>query len=235
MTSHDELLDSVAAYALGVLSPAQAAAVETHLQTCQECRDEYRYLRPAVTAVAYTAEACADPNSGATAVSPLLKARIMKRIRAEAPARSQPRVWPAYALAAACLALAIVTGMADLSLNDRLNRDHAQTLAQVQIIADLTAPDSQRHRFAGGEVVTHGDHLYIAAHDLPAPPVGRVYQAWTLAKGAKGVAPSVTFTPGQGLVRLPEAATTLAAVAISVEPEGGSKQPTTKPIALVAL
>jgi anti-sigma-K factor RskA len=235
MMSHDELLDSVAAYALGVLSPADAATVETHLQTCQECRDEYRYLRPAVTAVAYTAEACADPNSGTTAVSPLLKARIMKRIRSEAPAHSQPRVWPAYALAAACLALAIVTGLADLSLSGRLNRDHAQTVAQAQIIADLTAPDSQRHRFAGGEVVTHGDRLYIATHDLPAPPAGRVYQAWTLAKGAKAVAPSVTFTPDQGLVRLPEAATTLAAVAISVEPEGGSKQPTTKPIALVAL
>ena len=237
MMPHDQMLDSIAAYALGVLPPAEAAAVEAHLQTCRECRDEYRYLRPAVTAVAYTAEACADPSAGATAVSPLLKARIMKQVRTDAQPRSQPRVWPAYALAAACLAIAIVTGLADLSLNDRLNRDRAQTGAQTQTIADLTAPDSLRHRFARGEVVTHGDRLYIAMHDLPAPPPGRVYQAWTLAKGAKTVAPSVTFTPAEGVavVRLPEAATTLAAVAVSVEPEGGSKQPTTKPIALVAL
>jgi anti-sigma-K factor RskA len=87
-------------------------------------------------------------------------------------------------------------------------------------------------------VLTHGDRLYLAMHGLPAPPRGRVYQAWTLAKGAKSVAPSVTFTPAGGgiaVVRLPEAATTIAAVAVSVEPEGGSKQPTTTPIAMVRI
>ena len=109
---------------------------------------------------------------------------------------------------------------------------------QAQTLADLTAPDSQRRRFAGGEVLVHGERLYLAMHALPAPPPGRVYQAWTLAKGAKTVAPSVTFEPSSGgvaVVRLPEAATTIAAVAVSVEPEGGSKQPTTKPIALVRI
>ena len=75
-------------------------------------------------------------------------------------------------------------------------------------------------------------------HGLPKAAPGHVYQAWTLAKGAKRVAPSVTFEPGGdgiAFVRLPEEATTLAAVAVSVEPAGGSQQPTTKPIALVTL
>lgn len=236
MMSHDELLDNVAAYALGLLPPAEAAAMAKHLETCERCREEYRFLRPAVTAVAYSAEA--DASAGAAVVSPLLKARVMKRIRAESARRSQPRVWPAYAVAAACLAIAIVTGLADLSLNARLNHDRAQAAAQAQTIADLAAPDAQRHPFAGGEVLTHGDRLYLAMHGLPAPPRGRVYQAWTLAKGAKSVAPSVTFTPAGGgiaVVRLPEAATTIAAVAVSVEPEGGSKQPTTTPIAMVRI
>ncbi len=40
---------------------------------------------------------------------------------------------------------------------------------------------------------------------------------------------------GMTVVRLPEAATTLAAVAVSIEPEGGSLQPTSKPIAMVSL
>ena len=46
------------------------------------------------------------------------------------------------------------------------------------------------------------------------------------------MAPSLTFTPSQNgltLVPLPEAAAGLAAVAVSVEPQGGSRQPTTKP------
>jgi anti-sigma-K factor RskA len=237
MMSHDEMLDNVAAYALGVLPSAEAQAVAAHLQTCEECRAEYQFLKPAVTAVAFSAEACTDTASGAS-VSPLLKARIMKRVRAGAPRQSQPGIWPAYAVAAACLALAILTGLADLSLNDRLNRERAQAAAQAQTIADLTAPDAQRYPFAGGEVLTHGARLYVAFHALPPPPLGHVYQAWTLAKGATTVAPSVTFQPENGglaLVRLPETATTIVAVAVSVEPEGGSKQPTTKPIAMVRI
>lgn len=235
--SHDELLDSVAAYALGVLSASEADVVEKHLQTCERCREEYRALRPAVTAVAYSAEACTDASGGAVVVSPLLKARVMKRVREEAARQAQPRQWPGYALAAACLALAIATGLTDLALNARLQHEVAQTSAQAQIIDDLSAPDAQHYAFAGGTVVTRGDHLYLTMRDLSALPNGRTYQAWTLAKGATKVAPSSTFQPSGGLavVRLPQAATTIAAVAVSVEPEGGSQQPTTKPIALVKI
>jgi anti-sigma-K factor RskA len=223
MMSHDELFDNVAAYALGALSADEAAQVAAHIATCESCRAEYQFMRPAVTAVAYSA--------GAASASPLLKARVMQRVRAEAARSHRSRVGPAYFIAAACLAIAIVTGIAQIALDRRLD-------AQQQTIADLTAPDVQRFAFAGGEVLARGDHLYLTMRDLPAPPPGHVYQAWTLAKGAKAVAPSETFLPGSGgatVVRLPEAATTLAAVAVSVEPAGGSKQPTTKPIALIRI
>jgi len=240
MTTHDELLDNVAAYALGVLPPAEAATIEAHLQTCEQCRAEYAYLRPAVTAVAYSAEACADASSGAVATSPLLKARIMRQVRSEAasvrPARL--RLAPAYAIAAACLAIAILAGLAAFTLNLQLHREIAQNALASQTIADLTSPESRRYTFAGGEVVTNADRLYITMRDLAPPPPGRIYQAWTLAKGAKRVAPSVTFAPGQGgvaVVRIPQSAANVAAVAVSVEPAGGSQQPTTKPIALVEI
>jgi anti-sigma-K factor RskA len=238
MISHDEMLNGVAAYALGVLPPHEAADVVEHLRNCEACRQEYRAMQPAVTAVAYSAESCADATMGAAVVSPLLKARVMKHVRESAARAARPRVWPAYALAAACLALAIVTGMLDLSLNDRLNRERAQVTEQEQTIADFMAPDAHRRAFAGGEVLMHGQRLYLAMPHMPMPPPGKVYQAWTLAKGAKTVTPSKTFMPsgkGMTIVPLPEAATTLAAVAVSVEPEGGSQQPTTKPIAMVTL
>ncbi len=237
MMSHDELLDGVAAYALGVLPPDQAADVERHLRTCETCREEYRFLRPAVTAVAYSAEAYTDAAAGGAVASPLLKARVMKRIRAEAAREKRSRVWPAYALAAACLALAIVTGSADIALNARLARETAQVRAQTQMIADMSAPGSHRVAFPGGEVVALGDRLYLAMRDLPPLPNGRTYQAWTLSAGAKKMAPSVTFAPASGVavMRLPVAAATIAAVAVSVEPAGGSEQPTTKPIALVRM
>jgi anti-sigma-K factor RskA len=238
MISHDEMLDNVAVYALGMLPHSEAEAVAAHLKTCDRCRDEYRFLQPAVTALAYSAQSCGDAASGAAIASPLLKARVMKRVRAEAARHGQRPVWPAYAVAAACLALAILTGLADVTLNDRLNRDREEVAEQAQTIADLTAPDSQRYHFSGGELLAHEDRLYLTMRDLPTPPAGRVYQAWTLAKGAKSVAPSVTFEPGTGgavVVALPVPASTIAAVAVSIEPAGGSKQPTTKPIAMVRI
>jgi anti-sigma-K factor RskA len=233
MISHDEMLDSVAAYALGALSPQEAQIVAEHLQTCEQCREEYRLLGPAVTAVAYTAEACTDSRSGAVAASPLLKARVMKQVRGDAERRPRPRSWAIGALLAACVALALL----DYSLTRQVNHDRTLATAKDQTIADLAAADAQRHRFRDGAVVTHDDRLYIVLQNLPAPPRGKVYQAWTLAKGEHRVAPSVTFAPGGAttVVRLPEAAAGIAAVAVSVEPAGGSKQPTTKPIAVVTI
>jgi anti-sigma-K factor RskA len=233
MIEHDKMLDSVAAYALGALSPQEAQIVAEHLRTCEQCSEEYRLLRPAVTAVAHSAEAHTDSRSGAVAASPLLKARVMREVRRETERRARPRGWPTWALLAACLALALLS----YSLSRQLNHDRTLATAQDQTIADLAAADAQRYRFSGGSVVTHEDRLYIVLQNLPTPPSGKIYQAWTLAKGQHRVAPSVTFAPGGSttVVRLPEAAAGIAAVAVSVEPEGGSTQPTTKPIAVVTI
>ena len=80
------------------------------------------------------------------------------------------------------------------------------------------------------------DHLAVQSillsSPLPPLPKGKVYQAWTLPKGAKAVQPSLTFSPnadGVAVVALPVDASKVGAVAVSVEPEGGSKTPTTTP------
>ncbi|MGC1380837.1 MAG: anti-sigma factor [Candidatus Baltobacteraceae bacterium] len=238
MTAHDEMLDNVAVYALGLLPAEEAAKVAAHLEICAECREEYRLLGPSVTALGYSAEACADAGSGATAVSPLLKQRLMRQVRSEAPARRHPALWVGYALAAACLAFALLAGLAGFVLTERVGRDRIELARQAATIHDLAAADAKRYRFGRGSVLVHGERLYIALPALPAPPPGKVYQAWTLPKGSKRMAPSITFEPqagGQTVVRLPQSAANVAAVAVSVEPAGGSLQPTTKPIAIATL
>ena len=264
MTVHDEMLDNVAVYALGALPTAEAQSVREHLATCNECRDEYRRLRPAVNAVGVSAEACPDAASAANAVAPpgpLLKKRIMQQVRQARPNVAQmqavrPIVWPAYAVAAACLLVALVTGIINLSLNSQLRESqtrvaqlnaHASAAAreiarQRTELADLIAPDSQRYPVtaaaASGEVVKHGDRLYIAMNALPPPPKGKVYQAWTLHAGATKMSPSVTFVPnssGVAVVPVPTSAASVVAVAVSVEPDGGSKQPTSTPTFVLKL
>jgi anti-sigma-K factor RskA len=222
MISHESMLESVAAYALGVLPPQEAGKVRAHLETCEECRAEYRDLAPAASALAYASEASPGP---------LLKRRLMAEVRSQA---RSPRtaVWPAYAAAAACLAVALGSSIYDASLYQELRslrRDNAQLTA---VLSQIAAPGSHGYRVAGGEVVRNGSHLYLAMNALPALPKGKVYQAWTLKAGAAAMTPSVTFVPngsGVAVIALPVNASHLAAVAVSVEPAGGSKQPTSKP------
>jgi DICT domain-containing protein len=262
MNQHDAILDDVAVYALGSLSALEAQRVRAHLESCPECRDEYEQLRPAVDAVAYSAESCPDQERGAIVASPMLKTRIMEQVRREsaAPAKSnvaemravRPIVWPAYAVAAACLVIALITGIINISLTDQVRQKNAD-LTQIQAhsrllardlayqrttLADLVSPDSQRYDVDHGQVVRHGKRLYLAMDALPAPPKGKVYQAWTLRTGSTRMSPSVTFVPNAGgvaVVPIPVDASSIAAVAVSIEPDGGSKQPTSAPTFVLKL
>jgi anti-sigma-K factor RskA len=262
MNAHDAMLDDVAVYALGALPRDEARAVREHMAICPECTAEYRRLKPAVDAVAYSAEACPDAVSGAVVPSPRLKARIMDQVRGSAAPRRlsnvgemravRPIVWPAYAVAAACLAVALVTSAFNISLNEELHQSQAQfaqlgthtkllnrqVAAQRTELADLTSTDSQHYAVEDGEVVRHGNRLYIAMDSMSMPPRGKVYQAWIMRKGGTQMTPSVTFMPdrsGTAVVHIPARASQVVEVAVSMEPEGGSKHPTSKPAFLVKL
>ena len=232
MNAHDEMLDNVAVYALGALPPDEARAVEAHLRTCAECRQEYGALRPAVTAMASSAEV-----NDAACPGPLLKMRIMREVRRTAvvPGLATNRR-PMWTAAAAAVVFAAAGVFAGVSLIDgRMHHDADVIAKQSQMMGDLAA--GKRYRFADGAVVVHGPHLYVTMPKMPMPPKGMIYQAWTLPKGSKKMAPSITFMPSsdETIVRLPESPQHVAAVAVSVEPAGGSLQPTSKPIAVAVL
>jgi anti-sigma-K factor RskA len=247
---HDAMLDDVAVYALGAMNAADAARVREHIETCSECRAEYLALSGTVATLATSVEDEHVP-------SDLLKARIMREIRAAAPVAEPARarrtiVWPAYLVAAACFAVAVALSISNLSLLERVKTAQTQ-VAQMQAretglsrdlllerstLADVMDESARRYASANAEVVSVHDRVYITMHDLGAPPKGKVYQAWTLPKGAKKMVPSLTFVPdshGVAVVSLPVNGAATAAVAVSVEPDGGSKQPTSKPVLVQAL
>jgi hypothetical protein len=262
----DEFSDSVAVLALGALPAAESDAVVAHLRTCENCRREYDDLRSVANLVGFEAES--TPNELDELSAARMKARVMSAVRADvasharrtaatvAPARAA--TWPYYA-AAAALVLAVVTSVSTVATRGQLAADEqriallqneeaarraALTDAQAkrdelaQRLALIVAPGAKHFAVPSGEVIETRGRIVIAFAHLPAAPDGKVYQAWTLARGAKGVAPSLTFTPdaaGNAVIELPEAAGNLAAVALSVEPAGGSKAPTSKPRFVQAL
>lgn len=238
MIAHgDELYDAIALLALGTLPQAEATALAAHVRDCAYCRRTYAELRGAADAVGYAAELAPGELDDVTAAR--LKSRVMNAVRRPAVPPERPAPWLAYVAAAAALLLAALAGFDDLALRSASGRDAARIAAlqeradaEAGRVAQLVAPGSKHFEVPGGEVVTSGGRVLIAMRHMPPPPPGRVYQAWTLARGAKGVAPSVTFVPdasGLVLIELPEGAAGLAAVAVSLEPAGGSKAPTSPP------
>jgi anti-sigma-K factor RskA len=221
--SHGEQLDLAAAFALGVLPPMEADAVREHLAGCEACRAEYEAVRPAVDALALTGEEEVDRITAAR-----MKRRLLAQI-APAPPRA---LRPAYALAAAACIGLIFTALDDLGVRTQIATTRAHLGELGRQVADLSAPDARRYPVPGGTVVVRGAHTYLVMSEMPALAAGHVFQAWTLAKSAKTVAPSVTFVPAGGstVVEIPDPPADLVAVAVSVEPDGGSVAPTTKPL-----
>lgn len=252
----EALMELVAAYALGVLPQAEARQISAFIARDAEARAEYEALRPAANCIGLAAEEPID-----SARSTRMKDRLMATVRAEAAARITPigarrteqhpngsrsLMWGTGLAAAAAVVFALVSTIQNFSLrSDLANANRRANTLQTQIaanervqshdremVADLVSADAQRFSVPQGDVVKRGTRVYLALRSLPALPKGKVYQAWTLAKGAKTVAPSVTFVPNSGgvaVIALPENAGNLAAVALTVEPEGGSKSPTSKP------
>ena len=225
---HEALLDLVAAYALGTVDAEEARIVSAHLAVCPQCRGEYRALRPAANAVALSSEE--------TVLDDLRSRRMKRRIfeQIQAPRRRlQPTLNPTRLLGIG-LTLAAVMALAFVEADSmrRLRETTAQLAQDRALLADLRLQSARSFQVPHGEILRTRDSVYIVLQSMPPPAKGHVYQAWTLAPGAKAVAPSITFVPDeQGFVAvsLPQPSEKIAAVAVSVEPTGGSRSPTTKP------
>jgi anti-sigma factor RsiW len=80
----------------------------------------------------------------------------------------------------------------------------------------------------------HGAWTFVA-HNIPMPKAGRIYQMWLVTPTAKISAGTFMPSPGGEVMMqatYPMAKDSLAAVAVTDEPMGGSAQPTTTPMML---
>lgn len=116
-----------------------------------------------------------------------------------------------------------------------------QTQTQVSL-ADrvIQAPDAQRFEHAvatgGSATVVRSKSLgkaVLVTNNLAAAPTGKVYQLWLQAAGGNFVSAGLLPTGADQTVVLDGDAATAVGAGISVEPAGGSTQPTTPPVALI--
>ncbi|MEQ4565946.1 anti-sigma factor [Paenarthrobacter sp. CAP02] len=169
----------------------------------------------------------AAPAVAGPAVDDLAAARAKREERRNGGARR----WIVGAAAAAALALGgIGVGSYVSAQNDPVN--------QV-----LQAQDVQKQSAAvpGGGTATISassakDSFVVLMNGVAPAPEGKVYQLWTLPKDGSAPVPQGTMD-AQTLSKpaVVKGLSSASSVAITVEPAGGSKAPTTAPVLVVAL
>lgn len=218
------------AYALDALSPEEAAAFRKHLEACPACCQEVRELRSAAARMG-ASEAVAPP--------PYLKTRVLEAanrtpqqpplvtaIRAGRPSRWSPK------LAAAAAAAVLAVGTA-IGVGVTMGEPEQDTLA-AGVVEVFTASDARSVEVE----TTHGPlkvatsrsegEMAVDTSSLVPLDSEHVYQVWTVVEG-EPLPVVVLEQPDTGAhMGMPEPGTQ---VAITVEPAGGSQQPTTEPIA----
>jgi anti-sigma factor RsiW len=220
-----ELHDQLAAYALDALEDHERDAFEAHLAGCDTCRTELDDFRDTAGMLAQAAEGPAPPDS--------LREWILERARQERPAQSVVVLRPKRALrltaiaAAAAVAAAIGLGVWAASLSSSLESERNALAKQARAAAILADRDSTRVSMGdSGELVRTPDgDAVMVVRDLAAAPEGKTYEAWVIDTG--GPVPAGLFEGGgQGIVLLDHPVPEGSMVAVTLEPEGGSDQPT---------
>ncbi len=223
------------AYALDAVSDDERLVFERHLEDCDACRQEVAELRETATRLGAAV---------ATTPPPRLKSSVMARIRdvrqlpPEAPVLPLRRPGSPWALrlsAAAAAVLLVVSGVLGVLLvrAERANQNvDAQAAAIAEIVRAGDAQVAHQGDASTGRMTAlmsqSADKMLLLADDLPAAPAGHDYQAWTIGPRVRSAG---LLLPASGKASLEVTGIDSAQqVGITIEPAGGSDQPTTNPI-----
>lgn len=221
------------AYVLDALSESEREEFELHLRRCASCRREVEELQ-------HTAVRLADPVAEPPPAA--LRDRIMDAVQRTPqlpPVVVEPRRrrWRQQVLLPAAAALLlVVAGL--VAVTARL-ADRVAELERSTVAAELlSAPDVQVVELRGQlpgvlRIVlspTEEQALVIAA-GLPPAPGEQVYELWWLQDGVAIPAAVFDVEEDGRLLRVvgPPAPGT-SVLAVTIEPPGGSPQPTSEPV-----
>jgi anti-sigma-K factor RskA len=234
--------ENVGSYVLHALPDDEYERFSSHLGACTDCQREIADLQMAADALPLAAEQIPPP--------PELKDRIMTVVHAEAellnaagaradeppptPARERRRWWsrplpslrllPAAGLAIAVLAVGVVAGA--------LLTGGGESTRTVSAKVTLASAPSARASLA-----VSGDDGRLKVSNFPAAGGDRVYQVWLVKGSAKPTSAGLFRVPASGSATfaIPDSMKGVDQVMVSVEPGGGSDQPTSAPIAAASM
>jgi anti-sigma-K factor RskA len=217
-----------------------------HLSRCQSCAAEVKGFREVATAMAFAAAAEPPAELRDRVLTAAARTRqLPPEVRTHArPRRSRTQVpwvpWLSGVVATASIVVAVLFGFAQAHTRDELNQVKAENQA---ISLLLSAPEAKllTHTVTHGGVATvvlaaDRHELAVVTTGLPALPSGKVYQLWLIGKPkivSAGLLPAAKN--GQTPAVLATGVVKGDTLGLTVEPAGGSAQPTTTPILALPL
>ena len=248
------------AYAVDALDDAERAAFERHLAQCPECQQEVASLREATALMADDAVMTPPPGlrdsvlAGIKNIRPIppqtdIPPQADGAPEAEAGAEDDADLAPVLSMhprrrriaalvATAAAILAVAGGVVLQPWQDDSDRSTQMSPAdQVLAAADVKHVSID---FDDGSKATvfHSPkqgRAVLVTDDMAAPPKGKAFELWLQDESGAMVPAGLMKKPGDNKVLLEGDAAKATGVGITVEPEGGSKEPTTEPIALFEL
>lgn len=232
-----DVRDLLPAYALDAVDDVERRAVERLLAADPDARRELDEYRDVVAAFAVES----DP-------PPALRDAVLARVAAAtvppagestggvvvdlaAARRARRRRWTGLAAAvAAVVAVAVPTTVAVRATQEQ-SRLEARADAIERMLADPDATILHGDVTGGGQasVLAAGDDMYFRASDLPDAGDDRDYQLWVVEPDGAVVSAGVLDVQDGSTSRLVQGEPGVG-MAVTVEPAGGSEQPTTDPV-----
>jgi len=232
MTAH-EIHALSGAYAVDALDDLERARFEEHLAACADCQAEVTSLQDATLLLSQLSETAPPESLRAKVLADITTVRPLPPVVARLE-RSRPRRWRNLVAAAAVLG---VLGGGAIAVQQVVQDDSSQLppVSRVLTAADVEHVNLDFRSGASATVyrsASEGKAVLVARKMQPAPS-GRVYQLWL--QDARGTMISAGLMHGgaeNSTVLLQGDANDATGVGITIEPEGGSTEPTTEPIAL---
>jgi len=220
------------AYALNALSAEEAEEFRRHLEACPACSQEVRELQQAAADLG-TSEAIAPPAHlraqvlAAADRTPQMPPRAPAGAVVEMPRRR----WAPRLLVAAAAAVLIAVGAIGVT---QLQGDEEQgTLLATEVVQVFEAEDANTASMEtanGGTIRVATSpgrgEMAVDTDELPPLDEDHVYQLWAIQGDSISAVGVLDREKGAAM----EMPTPDTEVAITVEPVGGSQQPTTEPI-----
>ncbi|WP_061960510.1 anti-sigma factor domain-containing protein [Demequina flava] len=150
-------------------------------------------------------------------------------------ARRHRRARRGWAVSAVAAASAVVLTLAGVAWMDVRSDRESELAIEKDVMMVASAPDanSMDLELGKGHVVTSErmDSLAVMGTSAPMPEDGMEYQLWlVMADGSKMAGPTFMPHDGEYMAVAEGAMGDVAAVAVTMEPPGGSQEPTSDPV-----